>query len=63
MPLDLLYVTRSKIVCGDAGVGRYYSGPDDQEICFVSVCGPKNRFASADCEMTGRVDLGPESQA
>ena len=60
---DLFAVTRSKLFAALPGVGRYYSGPDDPKFVLFRLRAEEISFASRDCEMTGRVELGPASQA
>ncbi len=59
---ELFAATRRKLFTAMPGVGRYYSGPEDPLFVLFRLRVEEISFASRDCEMTGPVELGPDSR-
>lgn len=59
---DLFTATRCKLFAAMPGVGRYYTGPNDPRFVLFRLRTEEISFASRDCETTGLVELGPDSQ-
>lgn len=57
---ELFAETRRKLFAAIPGVGRYYTGPADPNFVLFRLRVEDILFASRDCAMTGKVELGTE---